>query len=304
MPSIRRGRVSEPSGAREASDGTRPEAVYRPHMRIGYQGEPHSYSHRATTELFPDEEHLGHPSFVAAFVALERGEVDRLVLPVENSTTGSVLPVLDRLPGYGDHGPISIVAEHLVEVRHALLGLPGTSLEKISTVKSHPEALAQAAETLLRLGIRPVPRRDTAGAVREVAEGGDETVAALAPPEAGPPHGLVVLRSDVMDREHNTTRFVVLTKGNAEIGPEDDKTTLVFTTAHTPGALALALTELGLRGANLTRIESRPSDEAWAYRFFVDLVHPPGSQGLARVIDPPPATLAHLRILGSYRAVQ
>ena len=77
---------------------------------------------------------------------------------------------------------------------------------------------------------------------------------------------------------------------------------MVFRTAHTPGALALTLTELGLRGANLTRIESRPANEAWSYRFFVDLVHEPGPAGLARVIDPPPATCAELRVLGSYRA--
>ena len=95
-----------------------------------------------------------------------------------------------------------------------------------------------------------------------------------------------------MDRDHNTTRFVVLRPGEPEVGPDDDKTTIVFTVAHQPGALALALTELGLRGANLTRIESRPGTEAWTYRFFVDLVHPPGPAGLAAVLDPPPATLA------------
>jgi prephenate dehydratase len=88
------------------------------------------------------------------------------------------------------------------------------------------------------------------------------------------------------------------------VGPEDDKTTIVFTVAHQPGALALALTELGLRGANLTRIESRPGTEAWTYRFFVDLVHPPGPAGLAAVLDPPPATLARLQVLGSYVAVR
>jgi prephenate dehydratase len=78
---------------------------------------------------------------------------------------------------------------------------------------------------------------------------------------------------------------------------------LVFTTAHTPGALALVLTELGLRGANLTRIESRPADEAWSYRFFVDLVHSPGPEGLARVIEPLPANCDRLTVLGSYRAM-
>jgi prephenate dehydratase len=273
-------------------------------MRIGYQGEPYSYSYRAVGEVFPSGQAIGFSSFVAAFAGLDAGEVDRLVLPVENSTTGSVLPVLDRLPGNEEHDPISIVAEHLVEVRHALLGVPGSSLDEVKRVLSHPEALNQAEATLLGLGVQPVPVSDTAGAVREVAAAGDPAQAALAPPESGPPHGLFVLRSDVVDREHNMTRFVVLAPGDPHVDPDDDKTTVVFTTAHRPGALALALTELGLRGANLTRIESRPGGERWSYRFFVDLVHEPGPDGLARVIDPPPATLAHLKVLGSYRAAR
>lgn len=273
-------------------------------MRIGYQGEAHSYSYRAVGEVFPDAEPIGYPSFVASFEALDDGSVDRLVMPVENSTTGSVLPVLDRLAGAEGRGPVSIRREHLVEIRHALLGVSGADLADIRYVKSHPEALAQAEAALNRLGIRPVPRHDTAGAVREVATDANPEVAALGPPEAGPPHNLDVLRENVMDREHNTTRFFVLAKGGTEVDPDDDKTTIMFTTAHRPGALALALTELGLRGANLTRIESRPSDEAWNYRFFVDLVHPPGPEGLRRVIEPQPATLAHLLVLGSYRSAR
>lgn len=273
-------------------------------MRIGYQGEAHSYSFRAVGELFPDDEPVGYASFVASFAALDDGSVDRLVMPVENSTTGSVLPVLDRLAGAEGRDPVSVRREHLVEIRHALLGVPGTSLEQIRFVKSHPEALAQAEGTLNQLGIRPVPRHDTAGAVREVAADGDPEVAALGPPEAGPPHGLEVIRENTMDRDHNTTRFFVLAKGGTEVDPDDDKTTIMFMTAHRPGALALALTELGLRGANLTRIESRPSDEIWSYRFFVDLVHPPGAEGLRRVLEPQPATLAHLLVLGSYRSAR
>lgn len=273
-------------------------------MQIGYQGEEHSYSYRAVQEIFPDEEPVGYTSFVAAFDGLDNGSVDRLVLPVENSTTGSVLPVLDRLAGAEGRDPVSIRREHLVEIHHALLGVPGASLDQVRYVKSHPEALAQAERTLAGLGIRPVPRHDTAGAVREVAADGDPEIAALGPPEAGPPHSLEILRRNVMDRDHNTTRFFVLAKGSTEVDPDDDKTTIMFVTAHRPGALALALTELGLRGANLTRIESRPSDEAWNYRFFVDLVHPPGPDGLKQVVEPQPATLAHLLVLGSYRARQ
>jgi prephenate dehydratase len=271
-------------------------------MQIGYQGEPHSYSHQAALELFPDGTFVGLSSFAASFTVLEEGSVDRLVLPVENSTTGSVLPVLDRLPGDATHKPFAIVREHLVEVRHALLGVEGASLEDVTEVRSHPEALAQAERHLLDLDLRAVPVSDTAGAVREVVDLGEVSVAALAPVAAGEAYGLAILLTDVLDRLHNTTRFVVVAPGEPEVDPDDDKTTVVFTTSHRPGALALVLTELGLRGANLTRIESRPAAEAWSYRFFVDLVHEPGPEGLARVIEPQPATCEELKVLGSYRA--
>ena len=272
-------------------------------MKIGYQGEQHSYSYRAATELYPDGEYIGHRGFAAAFDALEQGAVDMLVVPVENSTTGSVLPVLDRLPGDASHVRFSIIAEHLVEVRHTLHGLPGATIDCIREVRSHPQALAQAEHFLLDLGVDPVPTHDTAGAVRQVAELGDPNVAALAPPRAGTAYGLEVLLEHVLDKDHNTTRFVVLKVGDPEVNDDDDKTTIVVTGSHTPGSLALVLTELGLRGANLTRIESRPAGVAWNYRFFIDLVHAPGPEGLKRVLDPPPANAAALLNLGSYRSV-
>jgi prephenate dehydratase len=268
-------------------------------MKVGYQGEQHSYSFQAVRDVFPAAQPVGFPSFAAAFEALATGSVERLVLPIENSTTGSVLPVLDRLVA----APAAIVAEHLVEVRHAILGIPGTPLPLVKRVLSHAEALSQAEEQLLARGWEPVPVHDTAGAVRRVAEDGNPAQVALAPQRAAEVHGLEVLLTDVIDRQHNTTRFVVLEPGDPQVDPDDDKTSIMFETAHQPGALALALSELGLRGANLTRIESRPGEEPWSYRFHVDLVHEPGPEGLARVIDPPPATLAHLIVLGSYRAV-
>jgi len=272
-------------------------------MKIGYQGEPHSYSYRAATELFPDDEYIGHRGFAAAFDALEADDVDRLVLPVENSTTGSVLPVLDRLPGDASHVRFSILAEHLVEVRHTIHGIPGASIEDVREVRSHPQALAQAEHALLALGVEAVPTYDTAGAVRQVVEADDPSIAALAPPRAGAAYGLDVLLEHVLDKDHNTTRFVVLAVGDPVVSGGDDKTTVVVTGSHTPGSLALVLTELGLRGANLTRIESRPSGVAWNYRFFIDLVHEPGPEGLRKILDPPPANASSVLNLGSYKAV-
>ncbi len=271
-------------------------------MKPGYQGEPHSYSFQALHEIFPDSEAIGYGSFAATFEAFDRHEVDQLVVPVENSTTGSILPVLDRLSGEGRKRAFSITAEHLVEVRHTLFGLPGATLGELREIRSHPEALAQAERTLLELDVAPRPVHDTAGALRQVREDGDASIGALASPSAGAAHGLEALRSNVLDREHNTTRFVVLTPGAPVPGHDANKATLVLKTAHTPGALALALTELGRRGANLTRIESRPAGDRWAYRFFVDLTHTPGPEGLARVVEPAPSTCIDLRVLGSYVA--
>lgn len=267
-------------------------------MRIGYQGEGRSYSHRAVSELYSDDEHVGFVSFAFAFHALRDGEVDRLVLPIENSTTGSVLPVLDRLT----HSQARIVGEHMLEVRHALIGVPGATIDQITSVCSHPQALAQADDRIEQAGWTPIPTHDTAGAVRLLAEHRDPTEAALAPPESAAAHGLEVLALDFMDRDHNTTRFVMLAMAPVEVPDDADKTSFVFATAHTPGALALSLTELGLRGANLTRLESRPSDEAWKYRFYADMIHQPGEEGFKAILDPQPATMADVIILGTYPA--
>ncbi len=265
-------------------------------MKIGFQGEGFSYSDQVAKELFPDAKRHGYAGFGRAFHALERGEVDRLVLPIENSTIGSILPVLDRLAKY----PVSIIGERLACIRHALIGLPDATTGGIRKVCSHPQALAQADDRIEQAGWTPIPSHDTAGSVRMIMEMGDNTVAALAPEQTAHLHGAKVLVKDFMDRDHNTTRFVILAPQESEVASHSDKTSLVFETAHSPGALALALTELGLRGANLTHLQSRPAEAAWKYRFYADMLHRPGPEGVAAVLEPRPATLAALKILGTY----
>lgn len=267
--------------------------------RVGFQGEVYSYSHQVATELFEGRQLRGFPSFSGAFSAIRDGEVDLLVLPIENSTTGSVLPVLNRLAT----GHFHIIAEHLKVASHGLLGLEGADLSGVRRVFSHPEALSQAERTIARRGWKAVPVHDTAGAVRIVADEGDPQQAALAHVSATA-LGLVVLLQDVVDRPDNTTRFVVLSPGEASVPDHANKTSVVFEVLHRPGSLALALTELAARGANLTRIESRPSTEAWRYRFFVDLIHSPGPEGLSKVFNPDLVTVSNLQMLGSYRAAK
>jgi len=269
-------------------------------MRIGYQGEPGSYSHQAAGELFAPGERVGFETFPGAFEGLASGSVERLVLPIENSTTGSILPVLDRLVSDG----VAIIGEHLVQVRHALLAVPGADISGIKEVWSHPEALAQASTALSEQGWVPVPHHDTAGAVRLVSEGADPSIAALGRADAAERHGLVVLRENVIDHSQNTTRFLVLQSDPPTFAGDANKSSLSFATAHTPGALALALTELGLRGANLTRIESRPTADAWEYHFYVDLTHGEGEAGYRAVAEPLPATIRDMHHLGTYRSVR
>ncbi len=269
-------------------------------MRIGYQGEGLSYSDQVAIRLYPESKRVGFSSFAQAFHALGQGDVDRLVLPIENSTIGSVLPVLDRLARHR----VSIIGEHLIEVRHALIGIPGSTIDGLREVWSHPQALAQADDRIEQRGWNPVPFYDTAGAVRAVMESGDPAVAALAPRHTARRHGGKVLLEDFLDRDHNTTRFVILAPDGWEVGEDANKTSMVFETAHSPGALALALTELGLRGANLTHLQSRPADEAWNYRFYADMIHDPGPEGVKAVLEPRPATLAALRVLGTYPAAE
>lgn len=265
-------------------------------MALGYQGEDHSYSYAAAGEMLPDVERIGFSNFAEAFAALSSGTVERLVLPVQNSTTGSILPVLDRLVD----GGVRIVNEHYLAVRHAILGIEGSTIAQITEVRSHPEALTQAANTLASLGIDATPVHDTAGAVRMIANQSDPSIGALAPQWSAEPHGLVVLMENATDRTHNTTRFVELELGEPTIGDDATKSTIAFETGHSPGALALAITEIGLRGGNLTRIESRPTEEAWNYRFFVDLTHEAGVAGWKKVCDPSPRAATEFHHLGSY----
>ncbi len=269
-------------------------------MTVGYQGEPFSYSHRVATKLFGEQAELvGFSSFQATFDALDAGLVTKLVMPIENSTTGSILPVLDRLLIHEVH----ITGERLQEIQHALLAHPGATLETIRTVHSHPQALSQAEGAITRHGWDAQPEHDTAGAVRLVAERGDPAEACLAHPDSAAAHGLVVLLHNVVDRAHNTTRFVVLEPGHQRIIPPNaDKTSVAFETAHTPGALAMALVELGLRGANLSRIESRPTETAWRYRMFVDVNHQPGPAGYDAIFRPLPPSISNVQFLGTYPA--
>ena len=184
----------------------RPLEDGRPVKRAAFQGVPGAFSHEACLALLPDHAPLPFPTFAAVFAAVERGEADRAVVPVENSTAGPVPEVAALLPA----SSLRVEAEAWRPIQLALLALPGASLADLRTAHSHPMALKQCARSLAALGLEPVEAFDTAGAAAELAASADRSRAAVASRTAGTIAGLQALRDGLEDTPDNRTRFLVL----------------------------------------------------------------------------------------------
>jgi prephenate dehydratase len=229
-------------------------------MKIAYQGIEGSFSHQ-TLANHPGIK-VGFPTFREVYEAVERGEADLGLLPIENTLVGTIYETIDLL----SQGDLKIVGELHTQVEHSLLALPGA---KISKVLSHPKALAQCAKLFAdHPEWTPVPHYDTAGAAADVASSKDLTLAAIAHRSAAEIYGLKVLSTGIQDHEKNYTRFYLISK-KAVSGT---KGSLCFTLDHQPGKLAEMLNLFAKLGINLTYIVSRPVvGKPFEYLFYVDL---------------------------------
>jgi 3-deoxy-7-phosphoheptulonate synthase len=231
--------------------------------------------------------------------ALEAGEIDYALLPIENTIAGSINEVYDLI----GHRPVTIVGEEVWEVEHCLLGLPGASAGHLRIVRSHPVALQQCAKFLDRLvGVVSESFHDTAGAAQAVAREGDAGIAAIASEEAAREYGLVVLKRDISDQAVNLTRFLLVGR---EPEPFDTrrpaKTSLVFSVNHRRGALLQCLKCFDAQGINLTKLESRPQPNApWEYQFYLDLEGHEADGRVRTALEEMRAHTNHLKVLGSY----
>jgi prephenate dehydratase len=236
-------------------------------MRVAFQGEKGAYSEEAIYQFFgTGVETLPCRDFGGIFEAVESGSAEYAALPVENSTAGSINRAYDLLL---DHD-LRIWGEVILRVRHVLLALPGTTLDNIRCVHSHPQALAQCKRYLANHGWRVEPTYDTAGSARHLAEARDPEVAAIASRLAGERYGLVEVAYGIEDLFYNYTRFFMLSTQEPPLA-ERSKTSLVFTTRHQPGALYDCLGEFAKRNINFTKLESRPRpNRPWQYVFYLD----------------------------------
>lgn len=276
-----------------------PEAVAAG-PRVGYQGGEASYSHQAASRFFPTASSLkGYESFRALLEAVQDGAMDRAVLPLENTTAGSIDESYDLLAEMDLH----LVGEVIQPVEHCLVGYRRASPQTLRVVLSHPQALLQCSDYLRRLpAATAVAYHDTALAVRKVREDGDEGQAAIASEAAARLHGLPVIATNVSNQRRNYTRMVVVSRTAAPPRPgEAGKTSLVLVTRHEPGALARCLSTLAERSLNLTKLESRPlPDTPWQYRFYLDFEGNVADAATARAIEALAPLTTQLRLLGSY----
>ena len=237
--------------------------------RVAFQGERGAFSEEAAVRLLGEEiELVPRPTFEALFASIEEGAADCALAPVENTLAGSVHRSYDLLLD----SSLRIVAEVVIPIRHFLIGCPGSSLEQVQTVESHPVALAQCERFFAEHAhVRRVVAEDTAGSVAHVVGRGDPTRAAIAGKRAADIYGGHVLREGLEDHRENYTRFVLLTPSD-EVAGGADKLSLVVKLPHRPGALHHALEPFARRRIDLLKIESRPvRGQPWEYHFYLDL---------------------------------
>jgi len=270
-----------------------------PAATVAFQGAPGAYSDLACRQVFPRLTTLPCAGFEDAIAAVRRGRARLALLPVENSVAGRVADIHTLLPGSGLH----IVGEHFQRVEHHLLAPKGATLRGLRTVYSHVHALGQCRNLIRELGLKAVVAADTAGSASEVAARGDTTAAAIASELAGKIYGLVSLRKNIEDAEHNTTRFLVMARDAkwAKAGQGLTVTTFVFDVRNVPAALYKALGGFATNGINMTKLESyMVGGRFTATQFYADVEGHPDERPLKLALEELRFFTKDVKILGVY----
>lgn len=265
--------------------------------RVVFQGAEGAYSQAAMMQYFGDQIDSFHvDTFRDAMSAIEEGSADFAVLPIENSTAGIVSDIYDLMVEFENY----IVGEQIIKIEHCLLGLPGTKLEDIKTVYSHPQSLMQSARFLNDYDWKQISMQNNAFAAKKVLEDGDRTQAAVASAYAGEIYGLEVLKKGINQSDTNSTRFIIVT--NQKVFLKDArKISICFEIPHQSGSLYHMLSHFIYNNLNLCKIESRPiEDRNWEYRFFVDFEGNLADSAVKNALRGLRDEARNMKILGNY----
>jgi len=269
--------------------------------KIAFQGQSGAYSDMACRTAYPDMEPLPCPTFEETFAAVAESRALFAMIPIENSIAGRVADIHRLLPGSDLH----IVGEHFQPVNHHLLGCSGSSIENLIEVHSHIHALAQCRSLIRKLGVQGRVVADTAGAAAEISKVGNKRHGAIASRLAAEIYGLQVLQENVEDSEHNTTRFVVMSKEPVDPNPADGKiiTTFVFEVRNIPAALYKALGGFATNGINMLKLESYLGGDSFtSAQFYADVAGHPTDTSLRLALEELGFFSRTVTILGVYAA--
>ncbi len=273
-------------------------------LRVGYHGAPASDGDLAADKLLHPRtdalvEKTGFETFSGALDALEGEELDYLLLPIENTASGSFHEVYREITSRD----VFLVDEDIWAVRHCLAVLPGSKAEHLHVIRSHPEALKQCQRFFRGLvGVRAETWYDSAAAAASVAEVGDSQLGVICSAEAAALTGLEVVADDISDHKNNRTRFVLLSRTAERVDPRiPAKTSLLLTVNHQHGALAECLQAFARQDLNLTKLESRPLPERpWEYLFYVDVEGNVEDERMRTSLDSVREFTGSLRVLGCF----
>jgi len=265
--------------------------------KVAFQGERGAFSEDAATKLFGKSiDSALCMRLKEVFELVTQDKVEFGVVPLENSQAGSINDTYDLLLAY----PLNIFAEVILKVSHCLMALPGDNLANITTIYSHPQALAQCDEFLSKLKVEIVPNYDTAGSAKMIREKKLKNCAAIASRRAADIYGLEILAPEIETSANNYTKFVAISKQKAKPA-QRNKTSLVFAAEHKPGSLYRVLGIFATRNINLTKLESRPSrTKPWEYVFYADFEGHLDGEAYQEAVRELQKETTFIKILGSY----
>lgn len=268
---------------------------------IAFQGTEGAYSDLACRAAYPDFETLPCETFFDAFKAVENGQAPLAMIAVDNTLAGRVADVHHLIP----NSQLHIIGEHFQPIRHMLQSVPGAKIEDLKHVHSHIHALPQCREIIRKLGLKSHVESDTATAAKIVKEKGDKSHAAIASSLAADIYGLEILQEDVQDAEHNTTRFLVLSK-DMDV-PEYDPsisyvTSFIFRVRNIPAALYKAMGGFATNNVNMVKLESYVDKEFQVAQFYADVIGHPESRPLQLAMEELGFFAEKLTYLGTYPA--
>jgi len=273
----------------------------RPENTIAFQGVPGAYSHLACRNAFPQMTALPCRSFEDAFDAVTQGRAKLAMIPIENSIAGRVADIHHLLPDSG----LYIVGEHFQRVNHCLLGVKGAVIGDVKEVHSHLQALSQCRNFIRGINAQPMVHADTAGAAEDVAQWSDKAKAAIASELAAEIYGLTILRRDIEDASHNTTRMVVMSRSaeRPQAGATKTVTSVVFQVRNVPAALYKALGGFATNGVNMVKLESYQLGGSFAAtQFYLDVEGHIDDRNVALAIEELQFFTNTMRVLGVYPA--